>query len=170
MGGDVWKLLDTWRRITELFLEGLEQDVFPIPTDRTCRERYEKLAEQRKRLDANPAARSGSNEEHGEIEQLLSECVDAEAKWEQQTKESKEEKLKRKQSNEETQRNLRTNTKKRADLTLPHSRPRSTISCLLFFSHALCIHGWWTGTAWTWSTRAAVASSPRASTNTPVMQ
>ena len=120
------KLLDTWRRITELFLEGLEQDVFPIPTDRTCRERYEKLAEQRKRLDANPAARSGSNEEHGEIEQLLSECVDAEAKWEQQTKESKEEKLKRKQSNEETQRNLRTNTSRILSQRRHHSNTSSS--------------------------------------------
>ena len=57
--------------------------IYPLPPGTKLRgqgayrDHYTMLYERRKKLDANPAERSGSSEEFEELESLLTECIEA---------------------------------------------------------------------------------------------
>ena len=100
-----------WQRVAERFYGLWKQSGDDIlPSERACRDRYQALYERRKRLDQAPAARSGSSEEYGELEQLLSGCVDATEQWVQQSAEGKKKTAERRQEVEDTQKRIRVHT------------------------------------------------------------
>ena len=78
------------------------------PSERTCKEHYAKLFDERKSLDANPAVRSGSSESYTELDELLTQCVQATAAWVKKCAEHKAQVHERKKEVESTQQRVRT--------------------------------------------------------------
>jgi hypothetical protein len=102
-----------WATIAERFALGPRVRARgKAPDDRACKDRYAVLYAKRKRLDANPAARSGSSEDWGELEQALAECVDATESRKKRLEEGKQKEQAKERETEETQRRLRDHTLK----------------------------------------------------------
>lgn len=117
MAEEVWaidygQMGKVWERVAERF-KGLYVDAprgAKLPSDRTCKERYLALLEDRKRLDAQPEKRSGSSEDWGELESLLTNCVDCTASHVQQSEERKAKDAAKKKEKDAVQQRLRTHT------------------------------------------------------------
>ena len=117
--GKVWiAIADRFTRLVQL-----SSSTKP-PDDRACKDRYTALYTKQKQLDTNPAARSGSSEEFGEVEQGLAQCIEATESHKRKVGEQKEKEREKEQETEDTQKRLRDHTLK----SLGQRRPISQVS------------------------------------------
>jgi hypothetical protein len=81
-----------------------------LPAQASYKDHYSKLYERRKKLDSNPSGRSGSSEQYEELDQVLTECIEATESWVQKAEEVKKKQQAKKDETESTQKRLRTHT------------------------------------------------------------
>ena len=102
---------EAWRVIGERFASAFRNTSCNTPPEwRACKDRYEVLYNQQKKLNAAPSNRSGSNEPYTELEQLLTDCVSGTRQREQQKSEVKEQEVKKRHRIDRTQGRSRVHT------------------------------------------------------------
>ena len=101
-----------WTQISQRFAAERKLIGRHYPDGRSCQLQYEKLLERQRVLDVNPAMRSGSNEDYGELQEDLTYCVQETREQEDKTEARKEAALKKQADIDKTQAHIRAHTRK----------------------------------------------------------